>query len=247
MGGRVGLKGTDGVADEAEAAGAEPIAGPRAHLFARTFLELSKHDENLRVRWMTGGRAVGADALQAAGVADDPIEVVHSPGERTAAADTRKAVEECADRGAELLLFCGGDGTARDVAEAAGDRIPIVGIPAGVKMHSGLFAVSPSAAAHLLVGYLRGQLRVGTAETLDLDEEAYRKGEWRGRLFGTAEKLVEPKLVAGGEGMGGEGSGEAIRGGVALHFSGIFLNETDTLFLLGPGSTLHSIAPATGI
>src|SRR2546426_5159354 len=210
MGGRVGLKGTDGVADEAEAAGAEPIAGPRAHLFARTFLELSKHDENLRVRWMTCGRAMGADPLRAAGVAEDAIEVVHSPGERTTAADTRKAVEECADRGAELLLFCGGDGTARDVAEAAGDRIPIVGIPAGVKMHSGLFAVSPSAAAHLLVGYLRGQLRVGTAETLDLDEEAYRKGEWRGRRFCTAKTLCAPKLVPRGKGQGEAGKREAV-------------------------------------
>ena len=247
MGGRVGLKGTDGVADEAEAAGAEPIAGPRAHLFARTFLELSKHDESLRVRWMTCGGAMGADPLRAAGVAEDAIEVVHSPGERTTAADTRKAVEACADRGAELLLFCGGDGTARDVAEAAGDRIPIVGIPAGVKMHSGLFAVSPSAAAHLLVGYLRGQLRVGTAETLDLDEEAYRKGEWRVRLFGTAKTLVEPNLVAGGKVMVDEVSEEAIRGELAVHFSELFENEPDTLFLLGPGSTLHSIATATGI
>ncbi len=247
MGGRVGLKGTDGIANEAQAAGAEPTAGPRAELFARTFLDLSKHDENLRVRWLTCGGAMGADPLRAAGVQEDSIEVVHAPGDRTTSADTRKAVEASVDRGAELLLICGGDGTARDVAEATRDRIPIFGIPAGVKMHSGLFAVSPPAAAKVLVGYLRGQLRIGTAEILDLDEEAYRKGEWRVRLFATAKTLVEPNLVAGGKLMIDEVSEEAIRGELAVHFSELFETEPDTLFLLGPGSTLHSIASAIGI
>ena len=66
MGGRVGLKGTDGIANEAQAAGAEPTAGPRAELFARTFLDLSKHDENLRVRWLTCGGAMGVASSQQA-------------------------------------------------------------------------------------------------------------------------------------------------------------------------------------
>lgn len=247
MGGRVGLKGTDGVANEARAAGAEPIAGPRARLFARTFLELSKHDEALRVRWMTCDGAMGADALQGAGVNHDTIEVVHTPREQTTAVDTRTAVAVIVDRRAELLLFCGGDGTARDVAEAAKDRIPMLGIPAGVKMHSGLFAVSPQAAAHLLVAYLRGQLRIGTAEILDLDEAAYRNGEWKIRLFSIAKTLVEPNLVPGGKVMIDEVSEEAIRGELAVHFSELFENEPDTLFLLGPGSTTHSIATAVGV
>src|SRR3989441_12225825 len=207
MGGRVGLKGTDGVANEAQAAGAEPIAGPRAALFARTFLELSKHDESLRVRWQTCGRGMGAAPLREAGVSEETIEVVHTPGERTTADDTRRAVDACVGRGAELLLFCGGDGTARDVAEAAKDRMPILGIPAGVKMHSGLFAVSAPAAAQLLVSYLRGQLRIGTAVILDLDEEAYRKGEWRGRVFAPAEKQGAPEPLAGGERVACAGAG----------------------------------------
>lgn len=247
MGGRVGLKGTDGVANEAQAAGAEPVAGPRALLFARAFLELSKNDASLRVRWITCDGAMGADALRAAGVIEDAIEVVHIPAERTTAADTREAVDASFDRGAELLLFCGGDGTARDVAEVVKDRIPILGIPAGVKMHSGLFAVSPAAAAHLLVGYLRGQLRVGSAEILDVDEEAYRTGEWRIRLFATAKTLVEPNLVAAGKMMIDEVSQEAIRGELAVHFSELFESEPETLFLLGPGSTLDSIATAIGL
>src|SRR5207249_9827629 len=139
-------------------------------------------------------------------------------------------------RGGELLLFCGGDGTARDVDEATRDRIPIVGIPAGVKMHSGLFAVSPLASAKVLVGALRGQLRIGTAEILDLDEEAYRKGEWRGQLFATAKTLGEPNLVAGGKVMIDEGREEAFRGELAGHLSELVETGTDTLLPLGPRS-----------
>src|SRR5437867_8039323 len=96
MGGRLGLKGTDGVANEAHAAGAEPVAGPRAQLFGRTFLDLSKRDENLRVRWLTCGGAMGADPLRAAGVRGDSLEVIHSPGgERTTAAAPRRAAVPC--------------------------------------------------------------------------------------------------------------------------------------------------------
>src|SRR2546430_3133305 len=148
MGGRLGLKGTDGVANEAHAAGAEPVAGPRAHLFARTFLDLSKRDENLRVRWLTCGGAMGADPLRAAGVPGDSLEVIHSPeGERTTAADTRSGVVACVDRGSELLPFCGGDGTARDVPEATSHRIPLLGVPAGGQMQSRLLPVAPPRAA----------------------------------------------------------------------------------------------------
>src|SRR3989442_9086862 len=102
MGGRLGLKGTDGVANEAYAAGAEPVAGPRAHLFARTFLDLSKRDENLRVRWLTCGGAMGADPLRAAGVPGGPLQVIPSPqGGRTTAAETRRGVGAWRDRGRE--------------------------------------------------------------------------------------------------------------------------------------------------
>src|SRR5207245_8771095 len=103
------------------------------------------------------------------------------------------------------------------------------------------------AAVQLLVGYVRGQLRIGTAEMLDLDEEAYRKGEWRVQLFATAKTLVEPNLVAGGKVMTDEVSEEAFRGELAVHVSELFETEPDTLFLLGPGATLNATATAIGI
>src|SRR5439155_358026 len=111
-------------------------------------------------------RAPGPGPLRIAEVPPNRIEVVHVPGQPSTSEDTRIMVEESIASGVELILFCGGDGTARDVAAVAKDRVPIVGIPAGVKMHSGLFAISPQAAANLLVAFLRGDLRVGTAEIL---------------------------------------------------------------------------------
>src|SRR5437879_7021125 len=114
-------------------------------------------------------------------------------------------------------------------------------------MHSGLFAISPRAAANLLVAFLRGDLRVGTAEILDLDEEAYRKGEWRVRLFATAKTLVEPQLVSAGKLMVEELSEEAVRAELTTHFSALFEANPDTLFLLGPGSTIQGFASPLGI
>src|SRR5947199_2306368 len=199
LGGRVGLKGTDGVAEQALAAGAKPTAPDRARAFAEALVGVTKDDPNLTCQWVTAGGDMGTGPLRIAGVPPNRIEVVHVPGQPSTSEDTRIMVEESIASGVELILFCGGDGTARDVAAVAKDRVPIVGIPAGVKMHSGLFAISPQAAANLLVAFLRGELRVGTAEILDLDEEAYRKGEWRVRLFATAKTLVEPQLVSAGK------------------------------------------------
>ena len=247
MGGRVGLKGTDGVSDQAAAAGAKPTAPERARAFAEAVLNLTSGHPSLDFLWVTAGGEMGAGPLRSAGFPPARIEVVDVPDPHTSAEDTKRTVAESIKAGAELILFCGGDGTARDVAEAAGERIPILGIPAGVKMYSGLFAVSPLAAAHLLVAFLRGELRIGTAEILDLDEEAYRKGEWRVRLFATAKTLVEPQLVSAGKMMVEELTDEAIRAELATHFSELFESNPGTLFLLGPGTTIHGIASALGL
>src|SRR5438034_7535231 len=122
---------------------------------------------------------MGEIPLRSAGIPGTRIDVVHKPQPTSTADDTVRTVEKAMAHGADLILFCGGDGTTRDVASAVQNRVPILGIPAGVKMYSGLFAVSPSAAARLLAAYLRSELRIGTAEILDLDEDAYREGEWR--------------------------------------------------------------------
>ena len=242
MGGRVGLKGTDHVVEQARAAGAEPVAPGRAAHFLEVFLKMQRKQPDLDVHWLTAGDRMGQAALEAAGVAPSEIEVVHTPGSSTSAEDTKAAVAASVAARAELLLFCGGDGTARDVAETVKGAIPILGIPSGVKMHSGVFAVDPRAAAEALAAFLRGELRAGDAEILDLDEEAYRMGEWRVRLYASARTLVEPNLVQADKMMFAELSEEDVRLELAEHFRDLFQEEPTTLFLLGPGSTLESIA-----
>ena len=242
MGGRVGLKGTDHVVDQARAAGAEPVAPGRASLCLSAFLKMQAKDPNLEVRWLSCAGDMGAALLDRAGVDPATVEIVHTPATPSTAEDTRTAAAACAAASADLLVFCGGDGTARDIVEAVDGALPILGIPAGVKMHSGVFAVDPRAAAEALAEFLRGQLRIGDSEVMDLDEEAYRAGEWRVRLYATARTLVEPNLVQADKMMFAEMSEESVRLELAEHFRDLFNEEPTILFLLGPGSTIESIA-----
>lgn len=247
MGGRVGLKGTDNVVEEARAAGAKPVAPERAEHFLQPFVQLQREAPDLEVHWLTCLGPMGAELLEAAGAATSTVEILYRPGSTTTAEDTKAAAARCIQAGAELILFCGGDGTARDVASVVKNAVPILGIPAGVKMHSGVFAVNPHAAAKALVSFLRGELRTGDAEILDLDEEAYRKGEWKVRLYATAKTLVEPNLVQADKMMFAEVSEEEVRSELADHFHELMEGEPDTLFLLGPGSTIESIASRLGL
>ena len=242
MGGRVGLKGTDHVVEQARAAGAEPVSPARAAAFLTAFRKMQAKDPDLDVTWLTAAGEMGATLLEGAGIGPADVEVVHTPATPTTAEDTRAVAARCVAGKAELVLFSGGDGTARDIVAAVDAQVPILGIPSGVKMHSGVFAVDPRAAAEALAAFLRGELRVGDAEVLDLDEEAYRRGEWRIRMYASARTLVEPNLVQADKMMFAEVGEEAVRLELAEHFRDLFAEEPTTLFLLGPGSTIESIA-----
>ena len=247
LGGRVGLKGTDGVVEEALAAGAEAVAVPLARAFAKAVVERRSNNPEAAILWVTARGDMGERPLREAGISSEAIHIVYDPPARTDAEDTRRTVERSLAAGAEVIVFCGGDGTARDVAATVADRVPILGIPAGVKMYSGVFAVHAAAGADLLLAFLRGQLREGPAELLDLDEDAYREGRWTVRLFSTAKTLVEPHLVSSGKMMISELSEDSVRAELAVHFSDLFEENPDTLFLLGPGSTTHGIASSLGL
>ncbi|HEY7589149.1 MAG TPA: ATP-NAD kinase family protein [Thermoplasmata archaeon] len=247
MGGRVGLKGTDGVSEEAEAAGATPVAPGRAVQFLRAYEHIPPTSALEPIEWLTASSAMGEEELVEAGVPRARVRVVLATSGRTTAEDTKACVRRALEAGAQLLLFCGGDGTARDVADAAQGRAPILGIPSGVKMHSAVFAVDPAAAAALLRAYVLGELRAGDAEILDVDEEAYRRGEWKVRICATARTLVEPHLVAAGKTMSAEVSDADVRSELIEHFRELFQEEPVRLFLLGPGSTIESIAKGLGL
>src|SRR2546425_9396502 len=244
MGGRVGLKGTDGRAAEAIARGASPVSPDRAREMLRALRPLKSAAE---IRWVTCKGPMGADLLAAEDFPPSSHENATEPSVPTTPKDTKIACREFEKRGAELIVFCGGDGTCRDVVDAVDARLPILGIPAGVKMHSGVFGIHSATVATILDAWVRGYLRVGDAEVLDVDEDAYRRGEWVVQLFGTAKTLVEPALVQTGKILFAEVSDDAMKDEIADHVKELVDQEADTLFLLGPGSTVEHIATRLGV
>lgn len=187
IGGAVGLKGSDGpeVVRRALALGAVPHAQERAEATVRQVLACWPADrEGPEILAAPG--SMGEAAAQAAGAS--PVVVGSLPDSAsTTPEDTRWLTAQLAALVPDLLLVTGGDGTLRDVCAALGTAVPVVGIPAGVKIHSPAFATGPRAAGDLAAAFLLAspsRRRAAPAEVLDLDEDAYRRGEIAPRLFG---------------------------------------------------------------
>ena len=245
MGGRVGLKGTDGVLEEAIRRGAEPVAQDRAaQALARLKAALAADPELPAPAWLTCAGEMGEAALRRAGF--EAIRVIHSTSEPPGARDTVAAVRDCLEAGAELILFVGGDGTARDVTQAAGADTPCLGIPSGVKMYSGVFGVTPEGTADILVDYLRGALELTRVEVLDLDEDRYRQGDWAVRLVGDATTPFKPNVTQASKALISEAGDAQVKQEIAAWLGGEIAARPGTLVLLGPGSTVQAVAEQLG-
>jgi predicted polyphosphate/ATP-dependent NAD kinase len=186
---------------------------------------------------------MGCDLIDEMGIPDWISEVIHVPSGATNAEDTKAFVTKAVGIGAELIIFCGGDGTARDVFSQAGS-VPIFGIPAGVKMHSGVFAIDPLTAGEILEFFIRGEMKIGDGEIMDLDEERYRSGEWNIALFGIARTLYEPSFIQAGKLMVEEESIEDVLSGMAEDI-GERLGGGEVL-ILGPGGTTSALSEILG-
>jgi predicted polyphosphate/ATP-dependent NAD kinase len=243
MGGRVGLKGTDDVADEAVRRGAKPTANARA---VETLRELRRLMDNSpsppAIEWLTASNDMGYDALRTAGFT--AIDIVHSAPVASSARDTRSAVERFLAAGADMVLFCGGDGTARDVCAVTGETTPVLGIPAGVKMYSGIFGITPSRTAQILMRYLTGEIGLAHAEIVDLDEDKYRGDEWAVRLYMSARTPFEPTYVQSAKALIAGADEEAIKDDIAAQLREDIEARPRTLYLLGPGSTIQAVGRA---
>lgn len=239
MGGAVGLKGTDGLADEAIRRGAHPVSGLRAV----NTLHLLK---DVPFFFLTCAGAMGEDALVRAGISS--YRVVYQGPITTAAVDTKKACQAFLICGAEIILFCGGDGTARDIYDITGDKIPILGIPAGVKMYSAVFATSPEAAAGILQEWeTTSSLHLMDAEVMDINEEAYRKGELRAELHGYAKSPYLPGLIQGAKQVFEDQDEEQAKKAIGRFIAEVMKGTPEILYILGPGSTTGAIAREIGI
>lgn len=248
MGGRVGLKGTDGVVDEAVRKGAQPVAPEKATSMLLALREARDvYGAKFQLKWKTAGGLMGEDELADAGWELGEFEVVCRPPERSTSEDTRAACRVMMDLKVDLILFCGGDGTARDIFETVGTEIPILGIPSGVKMHSGVFGVNPVIVSEIIQEYLGDRLGTSLVEVLDLDEEKYRKGEWKVALFGQARTPHEPNYIQAGKLMIESESDDEVKAGIAEHIADKLDAASDALWILGPGTTLQAIAEILGV
>ncbi|RQG89829.1 N-acetylglucosamine-1-phosphate uridyltransferase [Natrarchaeobius halalkaliphilus] len=247
MGGRVGLKGTDGTLEEARQRGAEPRAPERARQALRS---LYRRTPDLTV--YTAAAVMGEDAARDAGYEPEVVYTASSLENRsertghdssglepdeagTTADDTRGAVGAFLEQGVDLVLFVGGDGTAVDVASVLTDtaddksQVPMLGVPAGVKIYSSVFAVTPSDAGRIAAEFDRVESR----EVTDIDEAAYRDGEVRTQLRAVVSVPVAPAVQ----------SSKQISGGSVDSLAAGFAREIDSsrTYVFGPGGTVGAI------
>jgi predicted polyphosphate/ATP-dependent NAD kinase len=241
MGGRVGLKGTDGSAilERARALGATPLAATRCADALRCLVPLADSIEVLAPAGTMGEDAVRAAGLQARILPDMPVLV-------GAGADTAAAAARLLREGVDLILFAGGDGTARDILGAVGTEVPILGVPTGVKMHSAVFGTSPRAAGQTAAAFLGStglQVRLHEAEVMDIDEAALREGRVSARLFGVARVPHARGLVQASK-AGAKPDDEAALDALAR----VIAREwpAGRLMVLGCGTTTRRIKRAMG-
>ena len=238
LGGRVGLKGSDGAEIQARAMALGAV--PQAFDRTTQALEQLGSVENLEI--LTYPSEMGEDAVRACGLTPTVLGAIEQGA--TTAQDTRNAAQEMQERDIDLLLFAGGDGTARDVYEAVGIGIPVLGIPAGVKIHSAVYATSPSSAGSLAALFLQGRVSsLREAEVMDIDEEAFRKGAVSAKLYGYLNvpyraSLVQNLKIAS---IGGEASQTGIAEEIVERM------EDDCLYIIGPGTTTRAITAELGL
>ena len=254
IGGRVGLKGSDGaeIQRRALALGAVPQSSNRAAQALERLAPL--HDllpdllDDLLVITCPG--EMGEDAARACGLEPALIDIIEIargsgvPGETTPE-DTRSAAREMQRRNVDLLLFAGGDGTARDVHDAVGSGLPVLGIPAGVKIHSAVYATNPVSAGDLAASFLRGKARsLREAEVMDADEDAYRRGVVTARLYGYLKIPFERRMIQGlkaPSNPGEQAATSAIAAEVARRMADGWLT------IIGPGTTTRAITSRLGL
>ena len=235
MGGAVGLKGTDGKAilNQAIALGAKPIATQRAETF---LTQLSPAKENLEL--IVGAGDMGQNQAQKCGFC---CKVVGESKKETTSEDTQFIAKGIVAAGIDLLVFCGGDGTTRDILKAVDLKVPVLGVPTGVKMHSAIFAVSPQAAARVVATFLWGGLPLREAEVMDVDEQAFRQGHLSAELYGYLLSPYEPHLIQGNK-MESPMTESEVENQAAIAIYIIEEMRPDIIYIVGPGTTTRTIS-----
>ncbi len=235
MGGAVGLKGTDGktILDKAISLGAEPIASQRAEIFLAELFSVKNS-----IKLFVGAGCMGEDEANKCGFT---FEVKGESKSETTSDDTQSTAKTMVESGVDLLVFCGGDGTTRDLLRAVGLKVPVLGVPTGVKMHSAIFAVTPQAAARVAKTFLWIGLPLREAEVMDVDEEAFREGRLSAELYGYLLSPFEPHLIQGNK-LESPMTENEVRNQAAVAIYIIEQMTPKTIYIIGPGTTTRTIS-----
>ena len=239
LGGTVALKGSDGAHTAAKAIelGAEPKANSRTKAALEVLLP---YKERLTIYTVNGD--MGEQTAKALGF---KVEVVYNSAVITTPDDTEQAAKVLKDFGVDLVLFAGGDGTARNICHAIEDTIPVLGIPAGCKIHSGVYAITPKAAGRVVEMLVKGELvTLADADVMDIDEDAFRQGTVKAKRYGEMQTPSEVRYMQAVK-NGGKETDELVLADIAAHV--VSQMDEDTFYIMGSGSTVEAIMEEMGL
>ncbi|WP_414827871.1 ATP-NAD kinase family protein [Alteromonas sp. H39] len=242
IGGALALKGSDGKAirEKALAMGAKKQANEK---MASALSVITAMNEQIQIK--TAGGEMGQSVCEALGLA---CNVIYQPvAHQTEPEDTMSAARALVDDGIDLLLFAGGDGTARNICDSVGSDVSVLGVPAGCKIHSGVYSVTPTAAGEVVAMMIRGELvSAMDAEVRDIDEDAFRDGKVIARHFGEMRVPNELTYVQAVK-MGGREDEALVLDDIAAYVTELMEDEPETTFVMGSGSTVGCVMDALGL
>ncbi|MCZ2856146.1 MAG: ATP-NAD kinase family protein [Candidatus Bathyarchaeota archaeon] len=243
MGGRVGLKGTNGVLEEALARGAKPIAPNKAKEFLAKLKELQT-EESIDI--LTCPTPMGAEEVKAAELTAQILPM--SLKSETTAEDTKLAIQLLVKSNVDLIVFVGGDGTARDLLDSMEEvnNVLVLGVPSGVKMHSGIFATSALDAAEIVIAFLQKATQTVDFEIMDVNEAAFRQDQLSVKLYGFLKGPFVPMRLVGSKQVSPETIDEHENQMATARFIVENMDASAT-YILGPGTTIKCIADLLGV
>lgn len=242
IGGTLALKGSDGaeIRRKALEQGAEKKANEKTCL-ALTEILSNQH----KVQIFTASGEMGEDVSRSLGL--DTSVVYACQNAQTEAIDTINAAKALLDNNVDLLLFAGGDGTARNIFDVIEGKITVLGIPAGCKIHSGVYAITPKSAGRVVNMLITGELvSLQEAEVKDIDEDLFRQGRVQARYYGEMKVPAELQYVQAVK-MGGKESEELVLADIAAQVIENMQDNPETLYVMGSGSTVAAIMSEIGL
>ncbi len=237
VGGRIGFKGSDDAVviwDKIDSGEGIKVAIDRARRFLNTIDDLKD-----KVKFLCYNNEMGESLLKEMNFNYEIIGEIK--GKRSTREDTIAASKSFLNRSINLIVFIGGDGTACDIYDAVKDKVPILAVPSGVKMHSACFALNPEIAGMIFKQFQEGQLNLTESEVMDIDEDAFREGRVSAELRGM---VIIPYLKAAFQGgkMASPSTFDEKHDQKIIAQRVTEDMEKDTLYLLGSGTTCKAVA-----